>query len=122
MSHYSKTHREISEDFENRDILINPHHYFGRNYKILLNYWLYFDELSREQHGRFCDLFDEIYGPFAEIYDPFGGMDYITRYAERLCGPNIVNTLDCLDCEIIAADLILKSGKQLLFPRLFEQL
>jgi hypothetical protein len=115
MSHYSKTHLDISEEFKNRDILINPQDYFGRNYKILLNYWLYHDEISREQHGRFFDLFYEIYGPF-------GGMDYITRYAERLCGPNIVNTLDYLDCEIIVADLILKSGKQLLFPRLFEQL
>jgi len=115
MSHYSKTHRDISEIIENQDILKYPENYFGPNYKILLNGWIYYEELSYEQRGRY-------FGAYYKLYPSNGDSGYIISYAEQYCNPLIVEQLDSLDCELIAADLILKSGKQLLFPRLFEQL
>ena len=115
MPHYSEIHRNISEIIENQDILKYPENYFGPNYKILLNSWIYFEELSYEQRGRYYDA-------YYRCYPSNGDSGYIISYAEQYCNPLIVEKLDSLDCELIAADIILKSGKQLLFPRLFEQL
>jgi hypothetical protein len=115
MPHYSEIHRNISEIIENQDILKYPENHFGPNYKILLNSWIYFEELSDKLHGRFFEV-------YYRCYPPNGDSRYVISYAEQYCDPLIVEQLDSLDCELIAADLILKSGRQLLFPRLFEQL
>jgi hypothetical protein len=115
MQHYSETHRCFSEDNENRDILTNPEKYFGPNYKILLNFWIYFDEFSREHCGKFFDVYNR-------MYLSNGVQRYILFYTEQYCDPLIMNQLDYLDCELLAADLIIASGKSLIFPRVFEQL
>ena len=115
MPHYSEIHRSISDENKNLHILINPEYFFGPNYRILLNFWLYYDELSRERTGRYYDLYYRMY--------PFGrDAEYITHSAKQYCRPHILEQLDYLDCELLAADLIIASGKSLIFPGLFEQL
>jgi|694.fasta_scaffold14770_14 hypothetical protein len=115
MPHYSEIHRDISEVNKNQDILTNPEKYFGPNYKILLNFWLYYDELSREQMGKFSDVYCKMYLRGRDV-------EYITHFAKQYCRPYIEEQLDDLDRELLAADLIIASGKSLIFPRVFEQL
>lgn len=45
----SKAHQKFSEYLQKTDALENPQNYLGPNYLSVLNFWLYLDNLSKEQ-------------------------------------------------------------------------
>jgi hypothetical protein len=110
MSHYSETHRDISKENENPDILTVPEDYFGPNYKILLNYWIYLDSLNPGQKSIHFHLCNILYGEKTRrLHD----------LAEEYCNSFILLGLYCLDCELLIVDRLIESGQPLIFPKLF---
>jgi hypothetical protein len=49
MNYISKIHKNLSLYFDNSKILTNPEEYLGPNYKILLNFWIYWESLTSKQ-------------------------------------------------------------------------
>lgn len=113
MPHYSEFHRDISKENEDPDILTDPEDYFGPNYKILLNHWIYLDSLNREQKGIYFDLHNTLYVEETRR---------LHTLAEEYCDSFILLSLDCIDCELLVVDRLIESGQPLIFPKLFEQL
>jgi hypothetical protein len=45
----SKTHKSLSEQLKNTEVLTNPQKFLGPNWETVLRFWLYFESLTREQ-------------------------------------------------------------------------
>ena len=102
MSYISNKHREISERERNPEILTDPEKYFGSNYKILLNAWIYRESLGLSQ--------------WAEYLERWQRLGFEIHKLQRITagGPLFGNYWGAYwEKEIIDADKILDSGGQL---------
>lgn len=55
MSYISSFHRRIIEYEYNPEIIDDPEKYFGPNYKILLNFWIYLERIGPEKLKKYQD-------------------------------------------------------------------
>jgi hypothetical protein len=67
--------------FDNPEILTNPEEYFGPNYKILLNLWIYWETLTSKQirerfNNAFLNCNDELFSGNLDIR--FSGSTCVT--------------------------------------------
>jgi hypothetical protein len=102
VSYISNRHRSISESLGNPEILTDPEKYFGSNYKILLNAWIYRESLEpyhlNEYQKRWERLGWEIHQK--QMFNAGGQLlkNFYGAYWEK---------------EIVNANKILESGGQL---------
>ena len=61
MNTISRTHREFSRIIDDRSSLVNPEIFLGPNYKEVLNFWLYLDDLTFENRKEIKALFHPFY-------------------------------------------------------------
>jgi hypothetical protein len=54
---YSKIHQAFSERLEQPEALTNPEKYLGPNWKDVLNFWIYFEGLSKQDKEEMDDLY-----------------------------------------------------------------
>ncbi len=101
----------------NPDVLTNPERHFGQNYKILINFWIYLDSLSREQLDVHFEKRGKLHGS-------------TWRDAERLCreaagsivSGDVRHFLGDCENEIIVSHILLESGSPLTFLPLTQNL
>jgi hypothetical protein len=59
----SKTHKSLSEQLKNPEVLTNPEQFLGPNWKTVLRWWLYWESLTDEQQveldRRWCAIDDD---------------------------------------------------------------
>jgi hypothetical protein len=93
----------------NPEVLSQPEKFFGPNYKTLLNFWIYWDSLTRKQKDVY---FSKHFPPdsFARIQSHFQEM-YILNYGFYY-----------IELEIMAAHIIIDSGECLTFLPFLENL
>jgi hypothetical protein len=101
MNYISSTHRSISDRFNDERIIENPEKYFGPNYKTLLNYWIYKENIIVEHSRLDSDIF---------------------TYALKVVNYDIANWCNNTSREIIASHIILDAGRTLKFIPLLEKL
>lgn len=117
MNHISARHRSLSECLQKQDVLINPELYLGPNYKTLLNYWIFMESLKYEQvwnYNRKCVAID--------FETHLGASRMATTSSKNIIGETKIYTFDSIEREIIAAHIIIDSGKTLSFIPLLENL
>ena len=60
MNNISKIHQEFSRSLKNPRVLTNPEEFLGPNYEAVLNFWLFLDDLTKDQfkaiEGRYWDF------------------------------------------------------------------
>jgi hypothetical protein len=109
MNYNSERHEQFSRMIGNPEVLSQPEKFLGPNYKTLLNFWIYWQSLTRKQK----DVYFSKHFPadsFARIQSHFNVMnipDYGFYYIER---------------EIMAAHIIIDSGECLTFLPILENL
>jgi hypothetical protein len=97
----------------NPEVLSHPEKYFGPNYKILLNFWIYWGSLTGIQEDKYfqkpfpADSFARVLRQSREITDVMDITGYGFYYIER---------------EIMGAHNIIDSGEYLTFLPLLENL
>jgi hypothetical protein len=97
----------------NPEVLSQPEKYFGPNYKILLNFWIYWGSLTEIQKDKYFlklfpqDSFERVKRQSREVTDVMNITDYGFYYIER---------------EIMGAHNIIDSGEYLTFLPLLENL
>jgi hypothetical protein len=102
VSYISNRHRSISESLGNPEILTDPEKYFGSNYKILLNAWIYRESLNIYQRNEYQIRWDRLGWEIHQKQRVTAGGDLL----ENFRGAYWEN-------EIVRADKILESGGQL---------
>jgi hypothetical protein len=113
MNYNSKRHEQVCRMIGNPEVLSQPEKYFGPNYKILLNFWLYWQSLTVIQKDTYfrkhfpADSFERIKSHSREITDVMNITNYGFYYIER---------------EIMAAHIIIDSGECLTFLPFLENL
>jgi hypothetical protein len=116
MNYISRIHKNFSMYFDNPEILTNPEEYFGPNYKILLNLWIYWETLTSKQIREYRRLAD-VY-----VYSYRRNLLNAAAYVEcKIKGPDLIY-ISSLDLEIFAAHIIIESGLPLTFLPLLESL
>jgi hypothetical protein len=109
--------RRISELLNDPEILTNPEKYFGPNYKILLNFWIYWNSLTSKQRVIYYSSVNNL---GAVTYS--GAYEVATKTAEQSFSERLLITLAPIECEIIRMHEILEEGKSLTFIPLLENL
>jgi hypothetical protein len=93
------------------DVITNPEEYFGPNYKILLNLWIYWDSLDYNKHEEYWNL-------AAKVYD-FGYseklMNRISCYVDTKLTSSQLDMFSNFELEIIAAHLLVEAGEPLVY-------
>jgi|LakMenEpi03Aug12_release.lakeMendotaPanAssembly.Ray.scaffolds.fasta_scaffold470987_2 hypothetical protein len=111
MKYISHTHKNfiIIKGFP--DVITNPEEYFGPNYKILLNLWIYWDSLDYNKHEEYWNL-------AAKVYD-FGYseklMNRISCYVDTKLTSSQLDMFSNFELEIIAAHLLVEAGEPLVY-------
>jgi hypothetical protein len=117
MNYISGRHQEIASWICEPEVLTNPENYFGPNYKTILNFWIYWWGLTKEQRYE-CWLnylnTDFSFRTSSEHYSEL--------LARQVADRRIVDHLRGYECEILVAHKILESGKSLVFLPLLENL
>jgi hypothetical protein len=117
MNYISTRHKLISVRLGEEDALTDPGKYFGPNYKILLNFWIYLESLSYSQKSINVDRENDI------AYAIWRLAKIIAEdLAVVVVGEQTRNSLSLYDCEIIAAHLLIDLDKPLAFIPLLENL
>jgi hypothetical protein len=110
-------HKLISESLNDPEILTNPEKYFGPNYKILLNFWIYWESLTSKQRFTYYSRVNKLSA------DIFNEAFVVTRkMVEHSLSNQLLITLINLEWEIIGMHEILEEGKSLTFIPLLENL
>jgi hypothetical protein len=114
MSYISLFHRRISEYAHNPEIIDDPEKYFGPNYKILLNFWIYLERIGPEKLGKYQDYLMRM-----------GTNEWTLGYsnictAEECMSQYYLPDLKYYEREIIAAHVLIDLGKPLKFILLLE--
>jgi hypothetical protein len=109
--------QNLSDSVGNPEVLTSPERHLGPNYKILINFWIYWENLSLEQ----LDVFYEKRGKLhARVW----------RDANRLCAeaaksivsPDVYYLLGDCDYEIVACHHLINAGIPLTFIPLTQNL
>jgi hypothetical protein len=111
MNYISRPHKIVRNIKGFQDVITNPEEYFGPNYKILLNLWIYWDSLDYNKH--------EEYWKIAAKTSDFGHSE------------NLINRISCcvdnkltrsqlkifsyVELETIAAHLLIEAGEPLVY-------
>ena len=114
MSYISLFHKRISEYEYNPEIIDDPEKYFGPNYKILLNFWIYLERIGPEKLKKYQDYLmcmgtNEWTLSLSNIF-----------IAEDCMPPYDLPDLKYYEREIIAAHVLIDLGKPLKFILLLE--
>jgi hypothetical protein len=116
MNYISNIHKNFSLYFDNPEILTNPEEYFGPNYKILLNFWIYWETLTPKQiteYRRQADTY--VYSYRRNVLN---AAEYVESKIKR---PDLMY-FSSFDLEIFAAHILIESSLPLTFLPLLESL
>ena len=105
MTYISNRHRAISDRERNLEILSDPEKYFGPNYKILLNAWIYVETLP----SNWSEKYQLQWEALPEHIHSFQRQN--TRDRSRFLILGVGSSY--WELEIINVDIILESGRQL---------
>jgi hypothetical protein len=94
MKYTSVRHMQVCNRFNEPEILTNPEKYFGPNYKILINYWIYKNDVYPEQLRLLND--DKFYN----------AMRLARRASESVVGITMARYFCFDENEIVAAHLL----------------
>ncbi len=121
----SKTHQEFANRV-GQAALTNPEKYLGPNYRTVLNFWYYIDNLTEERRGvvnsRYWDIpedarFAALASARKAAIDVVGGLNRSAAYmvSHGFAAPYATY-------ELIAMHNLLEQGKTLTFVPLFDSL
>jgi hypothetical protein len=111
MNYISRTHKDVRNINGFPDVITNSDEYFGPNYKILLNLWIYWDSLDYTKHVKYWNL-------EAKVND-FGHSEKLMNRIS--CCVDIKLTSSQLDMfsnfelETIGAHLLIEAGEPLVY-------
>ena len=110
MTYISARHSSFGELMGTPEVLTSPEKYFGPNYKILLNFWIYWESLTSNQRLAYLDRRRAIGSCFkhAECARGVVGRWYVNFYY--------------FEMEIIGAHKLISLGESLEFIPLLEDL
>jgi hypothetical protein len=109
MNYISHTHKNVRNINGFPDVITNPDEYFGPNYKILLNLWIYWESLDYNKQVEYWNF-------VAKEYDFGYNENLINRIS---CCVDIkltrsqLNMFSNFDLETIAAHLLIEDGEPL---------
>jgi hypothetical protein len=109
MSYISRKHELFYRWLNDVDVLSKPEDYFGPNYKVLLNYWIYCESISREQND---ECWNKVWALDGDILEH--NSSNVTTLARQVCWRE-VDVMNSIEKEICAAHLILEQGESLVF-------
>jgi hypothetical protein len=120
----SNTHKSLSKELNNPEVLTNPEPFLGPNWETVLRWWLYWESLTDEQQveldRRWCaiddDTFNRAWGLARNAAIEVIGWD---KWREVFM---VSPTPEALTCELIAMHLLFERGYQLTFVPLIKDL
>jgi hypothetical protein len=71
----SKTHQKFANTLGYQDIIDHPENYLGPNWEAVINFWLYFDTLSKKQ----LKIVEDRYGSFLDKNSEAVEVSYLRR-------------------------------------------
>jgi hypothetical protein len=117
---YSKTHKRFADRLNNQRALEHPEEFLGVNYKDVLNFWWFIDDLSKYQLKivveRYWDLDDEVRDAARAA-----AWKAAAYYADAAYDAVAWNA-GYATLELIGSHRLLKQGKPLTFLLLFLDL
>jgi hypothetical protein len=108
---YSKTHKWFASQLNRyhiineQDVLNNPENYLGPNYKELLNYWFYWDSLSKEQRNVYQNRKNSL-----DTQTWYYSSSIAIELAKEVIDPRFVNCLYLIEWELISSHLYIERG------------
>ena len=104
---YSKAHQNFSTKLQNPEVLTNPQDFLGPNYETVINFWLYMDNLTKDQ--------------WKEVARRWSAAWSAAWYAAgSAAGDAAWSAARYATYELIGMHTLLNDGKDLLFVPLFD--
>jgi hypothetical protein len=119
----SKTHQRFADRLNDQRALDYPEEFLGPNWREVLNFWLYLDDLSTEQLDIFRDLYwklevsDKDFSCFFAYNAACGVASMLIANQADMAAPGSACAVATL--ELIGAHKILEQGKELKIIQLF---
>ena len=127
----SKSHKLLSERLNNPRVLTNPEEFLGPNYRAVLNFWLFLDDLTEEQWRTIISRYWYFYRNQSDEW--YKAIDEARKTSDKIIGKKfafcatLTSSVDyySFDCashatgELIGMHLLLDQQKPLIFFNMF---